>query len=1018
MTKKIVLGWDPMTKKMKLTYIFIALLIITFAVILILGRENMQKPYDELLSQADYDQSMEAIEGYISGFQTTENYYTIASNWDKSGLVTPGQTYIFDAGSRTGGQLYDEIHSEDYNDQVTYIEPGDELTFSVSIAEAGLYELWLDYYILPETHLVPELSVQINEQAQYNEMNRITLFMEWEPENDGKIQYDRYGDQLPPRSVLKSKWESRPLIDPNHFSTTPLKFNLDQGENTITIALNEGYLLTGEIMIGNQEEITPSYEEYLASLSESDEQNPVSNKMITIEAEDIASKSRQSIRPQYLRDPMVTPYEYQTRVLNVLDGNSFADPGDHVEYNFYIEESDFYNLTLKYFQNTNNGMPTRRRIAIDGEVPFQELELYLFDYSSSWKNETLQSNNGEDFYIYLSEGEHTLTLSIDNSDVADVYHELLNMLEAVDSLGREITQLTGGVVDRNRDWRIEQYMPDISTYLYAIIERIDEQKKVLIELIGDDSLPAITEIEVAISMLRDFYDKPDDIPHYMQRFNQGHSSAYGRIQSILPSLVHNPMYLDKFHFHDADADLPRANANVFNQTIEGVKAFGYSFFNPRYNEADQVDDDTIEIWVNQSRLYVEIMQRLIDEEFTPNTGINVNLSLLPDEQRIVLSNAADSVPDGALGVSHNMPFELGLRGIIEDLSEYEGFYDLAKQFNPNTFTQVIYDEGVYAIPETQDVKLLFYRKDMLDFIGEEAPQTWEEVVSLVPMLQRYDMNVFIPLGADSAFKGFDTTTPFIFQFGGKLFNETGNQTAIHLDGAYEAFDFMTSLYTVYNMPITTSEFYQSFRDAKSPVGIGDANLYIQLRHAAPELAGQWDITTIPGVENDQGVIERWDPTYGTNAIMFSDSPKKEKTWEFIKWWTSANTQATFSYDIQSTLGDQFLYLTANIDGFKLSAWPSDSKQVILDQWKWIQTTGRVPGDYIIEREISNAWNRVVLDGSNPRIAIDQAVRIVDRELERKLREFGYIEDGQLIRPYLVPIIDNIERWVTEDGQEH
>ncbi|NLJ19494.1 MAG: extracellular solute-binding protein [Globicatella sulfidifaciens] len=1006
-----------MTKKMKLTYIIAALLLIVFTVILILGRENMRKPSDELLSQADYERSMAAIESYISGFQSAENYYTIAKGWAEDGVLTPSQTYIIDAESRTGGQVYDQTRSQDYHDQVTYLEPGDELTFSVDVEEAGLYELWLDYYILEETYLEPELSVQVNEQAQYNEMNRVTLFMEWEPENvDGEIQYDRYGDQLPPRSILKSKWESRALFDPNHFFTTPLKFNLDQGENTITITLNEGYLLMGEIMIGNEEENIPSYEEYFASLS--DQQSPVENKMITIEAENVATKSRQSIRPQYVRDPAVTPYEYRTRVLNVLDGNSFADPGDHVKYNFYVEESGFYNLTLKYFQNTNNGMPTRRRIEIDGEVPFQELELYLFEYTSRWKNETLQDDNGEDFYIYLSEGEHTLTLSIDNSDVADVYHELLTMLEAIDSLGREITQLTGGLVDRNRDWRIEQYMPEISTYLYAIIERIDEQKEVLIDIIGDDSLPAITEIEIAIDMLKDFYEDPDDIPHYMQRFNQGHASAYGRIQSILPSLVHNPMSLDKFYFHATDANLEHANASIFNRMLEGIKAFGYSFFNPRYNEVDQVDDDTIEIWVNQSRLYVEIMQRMIDEAFTPNTGIKVNLSLLPDEQRIVLSNAADSVPDGALGVSHNMPFELGLRGIIEDLSQYDGFYDLAKQFNPNTFTQVIYDEGVYGIPETQDVKLLFYRKDMLDFIGEEPPETWEEVVSLIPMLQRYDMNVFVPLGADSAFKGFDTTTPFIYQFGGRLFNETGNQTAIHQEGAYEAFDFMTSLFTVYNMPITTSEFYQSFRDGKSPVGIGDANLYIQLRHAAPELAGQWGLTTIPGVENEQGVIERWDPTYGSNAIIFSDSPKKEKTWEFIRWWTSADTQAKFSYDIQSTLGNQFLYLTANIEGFKVSAWPNDSKQVILDQWDWIQTTGRVPGDYIIERELSNAWNRVVLDGANPRIAIDQAVRIIDRELERKLREFGYIEDGQLVRPYLVPTIDNIERWMTEDGQEH
>jgi ABC-type glycerol-3-phosphate transport system substrate-binding protein len=589
-------------------------------------------------------------------------------------------------------------------------------------------------------------------------------------------------------------------------------------------------------------------------------------------------------------------------------------------------------------------------------------------------------------------------------------------LEGIDSISREVMRLTGGLVDRKREWRIERYIPDITDYLYGIAGRIEEQKLALIEKTQMDDLPVISELEIAQELIIEFAEKPDELPHYMTRFNEGHSSAYGRIQTILPMLIYNPMHLDKFYFHN-EMDLPKPNAGVVTSLIEGTKAFGYSFFNPKYNEAAVIDGDTIEVWVNQSRLYVEIMQRMIDEEFTPNTGINVNLSLLPDENKVILSNAADSTPDAALGISHGRPFELALRGIIEDLRTYDGFYELAEQFNPNSFVPFIYDEGVYAVPETQDVKLLFYRKDILEFLGEDPPQTWEEVVSLVPMLQRYDMNFYTPLGADTAYKGFDTTTPFIYQFGGDLYDETGSTSIINQEGSYEAFDFMTSLFTVYNMPITTSEFYQNFRNGKSPVGIGDANTYIQMKYAAPELAGQWGIMPIPGVEDDNGVIERWDPTYGSTGIIFSESDKKEAAWDFLKWWASAEVQSSFSYDIQSTLGNQFLYLTANIDGFTKSAWPSDSKLAILDQWDWIQTTGKVPGDYMVEREISNAWNKVVFEKENPRVAIDHAVKTIDRELERKLREFGYIDEDQLIKPYKVPTIENVEKWVRRDGKD-
>ena len=59
----------------------------------------------------------------------------------------------------------------------------------------------------------------------------------------------------------------------------------------------------------------------------------------------------------------------------------------------------------------------------------------------------------------------------------------------------------------------------------------------------------------------------------------------------------------------------------------------------------------------------------------------------------------------------------------------------------------------------------------------------------------------------------------------------------------------------------------------------------------------------------------------------------------------------------------------------------------------------MPGDYVLERELSNAWNKVVFNGVHPRIAIDDAKLIIDMELERKLQEFGYVDvNGNMIKP--------------------
>ena len=64
---------------------------------------------------------------------------------------------------------------------------------------------------------------------------------------------------------------------------------------------------------------------------------------------------------------------------------------------------------------------------------------------------------------------------------------------------------------------------------------------------------------------------------------------------------------------------------------------------------------------------------------------------------------------------------------------------------------------------------------------------------------------------------------------------------------------------------------------------------------------------------------------------------------------------------------------------------------------------------MLERELSNAWNDIVLNGQNTRAVIEDAVTVVNNELERKLIEFGYLDDeGNIITPYKVTTLESIE----------
>ncbi len=976
----------------------------------------------EEVANVKFESIVDSSSAYLEGYDESNNYYGVYNYWQELNILSPSDVYLINVEDIVGGEEISPYYSRGYNRETIKVTPKDEITFTVNVSEEGLYELYLNYYLLEETLLRPTLTFKVNDIVQYNEMYNLEIPLKWEV--DSEKLFDRFGDEITPDSSLFQEWSVFALSDPNYFFNEPLKFFLQAGENELSIIINEGYILLGDIEIGNLSSDIPSYSEYLSSLETSSK----ADSLLVIDAERYTYESKQNIRAKFQRNPGLTPYSYKNRVLNVVDQSSYRKSGDSITYIFEIAETGIYNLSLKYLQSENEDLSTSRRILIDGDILFEDLKNYDFPYSRNYRNETLHLD-GEAFEFYFTAGTHSLTLTAVNEDVDDVYHQLVEVLSDINDLAREVNKITGGLTDRYRNYKLDVYIPNIVGELTRQRDEIIDSRNQLIEIYESDDMAIITELNIAIKYMNQFIEDPDEIPPYQSRYNVGDTSIYGRINIILPSLIDNPLQLDSIYIHGENIELPKPNVNIFIRSWEGIRAFVYSFFDPKYNDASITDEETVEIWVRNSRLYIEVMQRMIDEEFTSETGVKVQLSVMPDENKIVLANAAGTTPDAAMGLSVTRPFEFALRGIVTDLSEFDGFYDLSAEFNENSFIPFVYEGGIYSIPETQDVKLLFYRKDILEFLGVEPPETWEEVVSLIPVMQKYNYYFYTPLGGDNAFKTFGETTPFIYQYGGVLYNETGDKTIINEDGSYDAFEFMTDLFSVYNVPITTSRFFQKFRDGQVPLGIGDGNMYIQLKYAAPELAGQWGVMPIPGIETDKDettcpgpltgdrCIERWDPTYGTSSIIFSDSSKQDLAWEYFAWWFSKDVQSDFTYQLQSLLGDEFLYMTANIEAFKTSAWPSDSKYEVLEQWNWVRTTGRVPGDYLLERELSNAWNKVVNDGVNPRVAIDDAVIIINRELKRKLTEFGYYEDGVMVEPYIVPTYENIHLWLGGNDDE-
>ena len=85
------------------------------------------------------------------------------------------------------------------------------------------------------------------------------------------------------------------------------------------------------------------------------------------------------------------------------------------------------------------------------------------------------------------------------------------------------------------------------------------------------------------------------------------------------------------------------------------------------------------------------------------------------------------------------------------------------------------------------------------------------------------------------------------------------------------------------------------------MGIANYFTYIQLSTAAPELTGRWEMRPMPGHRcgantstgmviparqgTEPGTVIRTSGGTGQAVVIFSQSTQKDKSWEFVKWWT-------------------------------------------------------------------------------------------------------------------------------------
>ena len=898
----------------------------------------------------------------------------------------------------------DAVFTDDYG-YTSAVQIGERgsIELELNVVADGIYYMCFDYLADSDTILPVEAQFMIDGDFPFYEMRQQVLESQWSTPQ--QKSYDSYGNEVVGIPDKVYEWQNKYIMDSTYRYSGPLGIELTKGRHTVTVTLKEGTLLLGNFKLTAKSQV----EAYTGS------ERAEGDGFIEIQAENFTYRNASSIHATCEYDPNLYPYQAGNRIMNTVDSTSFSEGGQQISYQFTVEKEGNYYLAFHYSQSDKSDFPVFMNIRIDGELPNTEFENCAFAYKKDYNLYTLLDSEGNKISVPLGAGQHTISMQISMEPLRNALETIEQIMGKVNDLSLEVTKVAGTNKDKYRDFSLESYIPGIGD---TLIQWADELAAVMEEARtynpDKKKIAAFSSISIAENQLRSLAKKPDELIYRIDELATSTSSVNQHLANLIDSLNGNDFSLDSIYLYQEDAakQLPR-HKNVFVKAGLGIVRFCTSFGKQAYSSSN-TNPEHLQVSVNRSRQHLEIMQQMITEEFTPQTGIEVDLSLMPDQTKLVLANASGDSPDVATGVNYSIPFELGIRGALKDLTQFDDFAEVAGRYTEGLLMPYVIDDSVYAIPETMNFQVLFYRKDILDKLGLEVPDTLEDVEAMLPDLQMRGLNFYYPTARTVGMKTFLDTTPIIFQSGGRLYDTYVEDVTITSEEVVEGFTTLTNLFTIYNLPKDVPNFYQHFRNGDYPIGISDFGTYNLISNAAPEIDGSWGVALIPGVKDENGEVMRYSSAGAESTFLFNSTPEREEqAWEFVKWWSSAQVQAEFGQRLQITYGDEYYWNTANCEAFAQLPWDSDDKEVISEQLTWTMEAPRALASYMVERELSDAYNLVVLGAksANVREALDDAQKNIKRETLRKLEEFGYIENGVTVKEYEVPTIEKVHEII-------
>lgn len=847
------------------------------------------------------------------------------------------------------------------------IKEGSEYTFEVSMPLCKACIEFI-YTINASNDGDGKFALKINGEQPFREASNFNLARKW---NSGEMKTDERGNSYGIPLVEKKESQKTSLFDVNGLHTAPFEFYFKEGINTITVTSEKGNINLEEVRFYTPEKIL-SYDEVSSSYPKGVVKG--TDKLV-IEAELPETRSHASISEGCDRNSAITVPKFEgVQVWNTLGGEGWSSVGQSVSWKINVKESGCYTLALRYKNNFKSGVSTYRKLLIDGEVPFDEMNSVQFGYAAGWQSKELSDESGNPYLYYLDAGEHEITLQTTLGEQAKALNLAQKIQSKLSGVYREIVMVTGANPDQYRDYRIKEKLPEA-------IKTVEEQIELLkmladwINIKNNGKGEGNVTVDKLIWQLEEFVELPDSIP-------QNLSSFLGNITGLsdwIQSSTSQPLVIDCIELLPDTAEPRKAEASFFKKFFYGTKLFIKSFADD-YGKIGNIYDptDSIDVWITLGRDQYQIMKEQIDNYFVSEKNIGVNLKLVAGG--ILEATVAGIEPDVYLFADTGMPVNYAARGAVADLSEFDDYNEVAKRFARQSIVPFEYDGGVYGIPISQSFLVMFARDDILSEIGLEVPKTWDDVYNCLTILQQNNMDFAFPVPAS----GYEL---FLFQKQKSFYRDKGKKVAIDSAEGMWAFEQWTKLYSEYSA-LMSYNFVNRFRTGDMPIGIVDFSTFNTLEVSAPEISGLWSMYLIPASLQEDGSFENISSSSSTAAIMLKTTTQPEKSWEFIKWFTSEEEQYRYATAIENRQGTSGRFATANIAAFNRLGWSAPTLETLNKQRDTAYAVEQVPGGYFLTRHINNIFRKIVNEKTDVRETVLEYSNDINKELTKKRKEFG------------------------------